>query len=63
MSEHIDETRPADTNGELVHWMERKPVALGPAGISAAAISAFALGALVTLGALALMHLVGPDRD
>jgi hypothetical protein len=61
MSEHIEELRPDD--GELVHWMEPKTLALGPAGISAAAVGGFALGALVTLAALALMHLVGPERD
>ena len=62
MSEHIDEILPAEPNGELVHWMEKKPLAVGPAGISAAAVGGFALGALATLAALAVMHMLGPQR-
>jgi hypothetical protein len=63
MSDHIDEILPAEPNGELVHWMGKKPLTVGPAGISAAAAGAFALGALVTLAALALMHMLGPERE
>ncbi len=52
-----------ESNGELVHWMQPKPLTVGPAGISAAAVGAFALGAAVTLGVLAVMHLLGPERE
>lgn len=40
-----DDVRPVEPNGELVHWMAPKPLTVGPAGISAAAAGAFALGA------------------
>jgi hypothetical protein len=63
MSDHIDEILPTEPNGELVHWMGKKPLTVGPAGISAAALGAFALGAAVTLATLALMHMLGPERE
>jgi hypothetical protein len=67
MSEHgqdyVDDILPSEPNGELVHWMEPRPLSVGPAGISAAALGAFALGAGVTVGVLALMHWLGPDRE
>ena len=58
-----DEVRPVESNGELVHWMARKPLTVGPAGISAAAAGAFALGAASAVAVLALMHWLGPDRQ
>lgn len=58
-----DEVRPVESNGELVHWMARKPLTVGPAGISAAAAAAFALGAVAAVTMLALMHWLGPDRQ
>ena len=51
-----------ESNGELVHWMQPKPLSIGPAGISAAAIVAFTLGAAVALGVVAMMHFRGADR-
>ncbi len=70
MSEHAhqsvdgigDDVGPVETNGEVVHWMDPKPLTVGPAGISAAAAGAFALGAVAAVAVLALMHLLGPDR-
>jgi hypothetical protein len=66
MSEHPiedwDEVLPQEPNGELVHWMAPKPLTVGPAGISVAAAGAFALGAVATVAALALMHWLGPRR-
>jgi len=58
-----DDVGPVESNGELIHWMQPKPLSVGPAGISAAAIGAFALGAAVTLGVLAVMQLLGPERE
>ena len=58
-----DEVRPVESNGELVHWMARKPLTVGPAGISAAAAGAFALGAVTAVVVLALMHRLGPARS
>jgi hypothetical protein len=67
MSESIVEDadergRPAP-NGELVHWMEPRPLTVGPAGISAAAASAFAVGVAAAVVVLALMHWLGPRRE
>ena len=50
-------------NGEMVHWMERKPIRVGPAGISAAALGGFAFGVAATLGVLALTGWIGPERE
>jgi hypothetical protein len=58
-----EDVRPVESNGELVHWMARRPLTVGPAGISAAAAGAFALGAVATVVVLALMHWLGPERQ
>lgn len=50
-------------NGELVHWMQPKPLSVGPAGVSAAALGGFALGVVGTLAALALAGWLGPERE
>ena len=57
-----EEARPL-TNGEMVHWMERKPIRVGPGGLSAAALGGFAAGVAATLGVLALAGWIGPERD
>jgi len=57
-----DDVGPVEPNGEVVHWMDPKPMAVGPAGVSAAAAGAFALGALATVAVLALLHMLGPER-
>jgi hypothetical protein len=56
------ETPPTQPNGELVHWMARKPLRVGPAGVSATAGAAFALGAVTAVAVLALAHWLGPER-
>ena len=58
-----DEVLPSEPNGEIVHWMEPKPLRVGPGGITMTAASALVLGAAVTLGVLAVMHWLGPRRD
>ncbi|MFC3067734.1 hypothetical protein [Phenylobacterium soli] len=60
--EDIDDVLPPEPNGELVHWMEPRPISLGATGISLATAAAFALGALTTLGVLAAVHWLGPRR-
>ena len=50
-------------NGEMVHWGDRKPIRVGPAGISAAALGGFAFGVVATLGVLALTGWIGPERE
>ncbi|THD58603.1 hypothetical protein [Phenylobacterium sp.] len=69
MSEEVlDHTEEAaepipPANGGLVHWMAPKPLSLGPAGVSAAALGGFALGVAATLAALALAGWLGPERE
>jgi hypothetical protein len=46
----------------VVHWMEPKRLAVGPAGLSATAVGAFALGAATAVAVLALAHWIGPER-
>jgi hypothetical protein len=66
MSEQViddvdDLGQPAE-NGELVHWMDRRPLSVGPAGLSATAGVAFTLGVVAAVAALALAHWLGPER-
>jgi hypothetical protein len=49
-------------NGELVHWMARKPMRVGPAGVSITAGAAFTIGVVTAVGVLALAHWLGPER-
>jgi hypothetical protein len=58
-----DDLGLVETNGEVVHWMRPRPLSLGPAGISAAAAGAFALGAVTAVAVLAMLHWLGPQRD
>ena len=61
--EDYDEILPSEPNGEVVHWMAPKPMAVGPAGISMTAAGAFVVGAAATLAVLAVMHWLGPQRE
>ncbi|MDP3175010.1 MAG: hypothetical protein Q8M88_11320 [Phenylobacterium sp.] len=66
MSDLVDEPlaeEPPASDGVLVHWMEPRPMTLGPAGVSATAAGAFALGAVVAVAVLSLLHYLGPDRE
>jgi hypothetical protein len=60
--EEVEDLGQPAPDGELVHWMEPKPLTVGPAGVSAAVAGAFALGVAATLGVLALTHWLGPER-
>ena len=53
---------PELPEGELVHWMDPKPLRLGPAGITGTALAAFALGAASAVALLAAAHWLGPAR-
>ncbi len=57
-----DEVLPQEPKGELVHWMEPRPLTFGPAGLSLAVAGAFALGLAVALLAVGAGRLVGPER-
>jgi hypothetical protein len=65
MSEHsyedFDEVLPEEPNGELVHWMEPRPVTFGPAGLALAVGGAFALGLATALLAVGLTRMVGAE--
>ena len=66
MSEQIVEPvedfgQPA-TNGELVHWMAKKPLRIGPTAVTAMAGGAFVLGVTAAVAVLALAHWLGPQR-
>jgi hypothetical protein len=60
--EDVDDLGQPAANGELVHWMDRPPLRVGPAGVSMTAGAAFTLGVAVAVGVLALLHWVGPER-
>jgi hypothetical protein len=66
MSEHsyedVDDVLPPVANGELVHWMEPRPLSFGPAGLGLAVAGAFALGLATALIALGVSRLAGPER-
>ncbi|MDB5475153.1 MAG: hypothetical protein JWP49_664 [Phenylobacterium sp.] len=62
MFDEIDDVLPPEPNGDLVQWMEPRPLTVGPAGISLATAGAFALGALATVAVLAALHWLGPQR-
>lgn len=66
MSEHsyvdFDEVLPEEPNGELVHWMEPRPLSFGPTGLGLAVAGAFALGLAAALIAIGVGRLAGPDR-
>jgi len=43
-----------EDRGEIVHWFDRPPVSVSPLEAGAALFGAFALGALSTVGLLAI---------
>jgi len=66
MSEHsyedFDDVLPEEPNGELVHWMEPRPLTFGPAGLSLAVAGAFALGLATAMIAVGVTRMMGPER-
>jgi len=54
--DEIDDILPPEPNGELVHWMDPRPLTVGTAGISLAAAGAFALGALAAVAVMAILR-------
>src|SRR6476619_3151982 len=59
------ETTPrgnGEADGELVHWMEPKPIEVGVTGVSIAVVGGFALGVGATLAVLALTDWFSPER-
>ena len=60
--EDFDDVLPGEPNGELVHWMEPRPLTFGPTGLSLAVAGAFALGLAAALLAVAAARMAGPER-
>jgi hypothetical protein len=61
--EGIDDILPAEPNGELVHWMEPRPLSVGTTGISVTTVVALAVGAVATFAVLAAMHRLAPKPE
>jgi hypothetical protein len=61
MSEHsyddFDDVLPEEPNGELVHWMEPRPMSFGAGAVALAAASGFALGLATALAIVGLARL------
>lgn len=66
MSEHsyedFDDVMPEEPNGELVHWMEPRPLTFGPAGLAMAVGGAFALGLATAMLAVGLTRMIGAEQ-
>ena len=60
--EDFDDVLPEEPRGELVHWMEPRPLTFGPAGLSLAVAGAFALGLATALIAVGVSRMAGPER-
>lgn len=62
MSDYVidDDDFSEEPENEVVHWMAPKPLSVGAAGVAAVASAAFVLGALTTLGVLAVLHWIDP---
>jgi hypothetical protein len=60
--EEVDDLGQPAPDGDIVHWMDPKPLRVGPAGVSATAAGALVLGVALTLAVLALTHWLGPER-
>jgi hypothetical protein len=60
--EEVDDLERPTPDGELVHWMQRPPLRVGPAGVGVTAGAAFTLGVIAAVATLALMHWLGPER-
>jgi hypothetical protein len=63
MTAHVDEFPPEPDDGEIVHWMEPRSFSFGLGEVSAATLTAFALGALVAVGTMGLIHQLSSDAE
>lgn len=58
-----EEFTPETPSGEIVHWMEPAHLRMGTAGVSATAVTAFALGIAAAFGVMAALRWIAPRRD
>ena len=56
------EDLPEEPSGELVHWMEPRPLTFGPAGLALAVGGAFALGLATAMLAIGVTRMVGAEQ-
>jgi hypothetical protein len=62
MTEYQDDFTSDTPEGEVVHWMNRRPMRVGAAGLSTAVAGAFMLGAVAALGLVLLNGRFRPVR-
>jgi hypothetical protein len=60
--EDFDDLLPVRPNGELVHWMDPRPMSLGAAAVTAAVVGAFAAGLGAALLVTSLTQMVRRER-
>ncbi len=60
--EEVDDLSQPAVDGDMVHWMNRRPLRLGAAGISITAGASFSLGVVAAVGVLAMIKWLGPER-
>jgi hypothetical protein len=60
--EDFDDVLPEEPSGELVHWMEPRPLSVGAAGITLAVAGGFVLGMATALIVVGLSRVGGPER-
>jgi len=53
-SDYADDNLAEPPEAEVVHWMDRRPLSVGAAGLSGAVAGAFLLGAVAALGLVVL---------
>jgi hypothetical protein len=58
----FDDVLPEEPNGELVHWMEPRPMTFGTGGLSIAVAAAFALGLAAALLAVGVSRMAAQER-
>jgi hypothetical protein len=61
--EDLEDLEQPSPDGELVHWMEPKPLTAGPAGVAIAVATGVVLGVAGTVAVLALVGWLGPERE
>ena len=60
--EDVGPALPEDEPGEVVHWMEKRPLKVGWLGLSATAVGAFSLGVVAGMAVYAFSGWL-PQRE